>query len=95
MELKQVYPGIYTGAFFLFTDESVELTLYQGDPMGAKECDRLTLHAGNCYIRKDSVYDRICRSIALFEDGNYEELKRHSAQAERERRVTQDLFSLM
>lgn len=95
MELTQVYPGIYTGAFFLFPDESVELILYHASGMEQEECDRLTIHAGGCYVREDSLYEGICRSITLFEDGNYEELKRHRAQTERQKRVMADLFTLM
>lgn len=94
-QLREIYPGIYTAAFFLFTGETMELTLYHDDGVGTVQGDSVTLSAGSCYARKDSLYDQLCRLIVLNQDGELEELKRHCAQTERQKRVVTDLFTLM
>lgn len=93
--LTEVYPGIYTGAIFLFPDEQAELTVYHRTSIGKKEMERMILRGSSCYARQGSFYDEICRLITLEEEDNEEEMKRHCARTERRKRVIRDLFTLM
>ncbi len=93
--LTEVYPGIYTGAVFLFPDEQAELTVCHRTNGSRVEAKQVMLKGSSRYARQDSFYDEICRSILLAEEKNEDELKRHCARAERRKRVVQDLFTLM
>lgn len=94
-QLSEVYPGIYVCTFFLFTGESMELTLFHDKGKEAEKGETVILTAGSCYARKDSLYDQICHLISCKQEGEQEDLKRHSAQMERQKRVVRDLFTLM
>ncbi len=93
--LTEVYPGIYTGALFLFPDELAEVAVCHRENEQRAEKYRVTLRGSSRYARQDSFYDEICRSLTLAEENNEEELKRHISKNERRKRVIQDLFTLM
>ena len=94
-EMREVYPGIYIAVFFLFPGETLQLTITGEAENGEKTEESEYVTAAGCYARKDSLYDQISRLIELKNSNELEEMKRKSAQMQRQKRVVRDLFTLM
>ena len=93
--LREIYPGIYTGAFFLFPDERLELTIRM-EKEGRKAVEEnISVSGDDVYRREGSVYSAIAGELEMWKDGEDDRLYRSVAARERKRRVVSELFELM
>lgn len=94
-EMKEIYPGIYSAAVFLFPDETADIEIVCREGWEEKTVEKRVFDASVCYCRSGSIYEDIMNRIQLEKEGAFEQWKTERERSIRRELAVQELFPLL